>query len=133
MKNLVVIIAGALLTVCLSNLSAFAASANPVIVEIAKEAGITPDQAQKNFDLIFTAIKSELQAGRDVKIMNFGHFTVLERKAHQARNPKTGAAIEVPDRKYPHFVTSDTYKDAFNGKSKAAPATSKEAAQAPAA
>ena len=133
MKNLIVTVAAAFLTVCLSNLSAFAASTSPVVAEYAKGAGITVEQAQRNFELVIGAIKSELQAGRDVKIMNFGRFTVLERKAHQARNPKTGAAVAVPDRKYPHFVSSDTFKDAFNGKGKGTVATSKEVASAPAA
>ena len=133
MKKLVVSLAAAFVTVCVSNLSAFAASTNPAVVQYAKEAGIPQDQAQKNFEMVFAAIKSELQAGRDVKITNFGHFTVLERKAHQARNPKTGAAIAVPDRKYPHFVSSDTFKDTFNGKGKGAVAASQQAAPAPAA
>lgn len=91
-----------------------AASDNGLVAQVAKEAKVSEDQAQVQVDAVFSALRSELLAGRDVTIKNFGRFEVSERQARTGRNPKTGEAIEIGARRYPHFVSSDKLKETFN-------------------
>lgn len=94
--------------------TAFAASDNGLVTQLAKEAKISEDQAQAQVDAVFSALRTELLAGRDVTIKNFGRFAVSERAARTGRNPRTGEALEIGARRYPHFTSSDKLKDSFN-------------------
>ena len=85
-----------------------------VVVEYAKQAGGSPEQAKLEFDRVILAIKAELKAGRDVTITNFGKFYVQGRDARTGRNPKTGAPIQIAAKKYPHFISADKFKDELN-------------------
>ena len=50
---------------------------------------------QSTFDCIIDAIKKE---GR-IELRNFGVFEVKERAPRKARNPRTGAPVDVPAKK----------------------------------
>ncbi len=112
----------------LSSNYAFGASDNGLVTQLAKEAKITEEQAQTQVDAVFTALRSELLAGRDVTIKSFGRFAVQERAARTGRNPRTGEAIDIGARRYPHFTSSDKLKESFNPEP-----TKKAAAVTPAA
>ena len=107
---------------------AFGASDNGLVTQLAKDAKISEEQAQIQVDSVFAALRSELLAGRDVTIKSFGRFAVQERAARTGRNPRTGEAIEIGARRYPHFTSSDKLKDSFNPEP-----TKKAAAVTPAA
>ena len=49
-----------------------------------------------------------------VEIRGFGSFSVRERKARLARNPKTGSSITVSSKFYPYFRASKSLKKALN-------------------
>lgn len=46
--------------------------------------------------------------------MGLGTFTVEDKPAHAARNPRTGETINVPAKKAPKFKISASLKDAVN-------------------
>ena len=46
--------------------------------------------------------------------MGLGTFTVEDKPAHAARNPRTGETINVPAKKAPKFKISASYKDKYN-------------------
>jgi DNA-binding protein HU-beta len=81
---------------------------------VARDAGISEADAQKQVEMVFNAIKSELKEGREISIKNFGRFFVKDRDEHEGRNPKTGEKISIPARKYPRFASSDNLKKELN-------------------
>ena len=59
--------------------------------------------AQIAVDLILNAIAESMVQGHRAEIRGFGSFNVHFRPAKLARNPKTGAAVPVPEKHAPHF------------------------------
>ncbi len=56
-------------------------------------------------------IAIELDAGRKVAITGFGTFDSKSRAKRMARNPATGAQIELPAKTYPTFKAGKGLKD----------------------
>lgn len=52
--------------------------------------------------LLDNLVKELSQRGR-IEIRGFGSFTVHDRPARRGRNPKTGAAVDIPRKFVPHF------------------------------
>ncbi|HEC12880.1 MAG TPA: integration host factor subunit beta [Acidiferrobacteraceae bacterium] len=46
---------------------------------------------------------SALSEGERIEVRGFGSFSLHHRPSRVGRNPKTGAAVEVPDKYVPHF------------------------------
>lgn len=63
---------------------------------------------QHTFDLI----TKELAEHGEVRIMQFGNFKTVERKARTGRNPKTGAAVAIPAKHVVKFITGSVLKEA---------------------
>lgn len=58
-------------------------------------------------DTIFDTMKETLiKRKEDVRIVGFGTFTVVKRKARKVRNPKTGETIKTKARKVVKFRPS---------------------------
>lgn len=74
--------------------------------------GGTKTQAEQVVDGIFDAITSTLKSGEEVSISGFGIFSAKMRAARTARNPRTGASVEVPAQRVPKFRASKALKDA---------------------
>ena len=55
-----------------------------------------------------------LQDGRDVEVVGLGKIKVVQRAARAGRNPRTGAAVEIPARKAAKYTPSKAVKDAIN-------------------
>ena len=54
-------------------------------------------------DLFFENVKKLLLDGHYIELRGFGTFALRVRKAREARNPKTGAKVSVPERRVPYF------------------------------
>jgi integration host factor subunit beta len=65
-------------------------------------------------DLFFSMITDTLKDDGRIEIRGFGTFSIRERKARVARNPKTGETVEIDDRKVVYFRASKTLKDRLN-------------------
>lgn len=96
----------------------FASAPSNVSVTLAKQTGVSVEQAQLLVDQVFDALRSELKDGRAVTVQNFGRFHVQERAARAGRNPRTGQAIQIPARRYPRFASADTFKKEMNAEEK---------------
>ncbi len=72
----------------------------------------TKASADRAIDAIIDAIISELKKGEEVSIAGLGIFSVKQRKARLARNPKTGATVNVPATKVPKFRAAKAFKEA---------------------
>lgn len=73
--------------------------------------GGTKVQAEELVDGMFDAIIGTLKKGGEVSIAGFGIFSVKQRAARMARNPKTGAQVKVAAKKVPKFRAAKALKD----------------------
>ena len=73
--------------------------------------GGTKVQAEEIVDGLFGAIIDTLKRGGEVSIAGFGIFSVKQRAARMARNPKTGAQVQVAAKKVPKFRPAKALKD----------------------
>jgi len=72
----------------------------------------TKATAEKAVDVMVDSIISSLKKGDDVSIAGLGIFSVKDRAAREARNPRTGEAVHVPATKVPKFKPAKALKDA---------------------
>lgn len=87
---------------------------NELISAVADKAGLTKSQAADSVDATLDLITSTLKRGDEVRLLGFGTFAVVKRKATTARNPQTGATINVPASKAPKFKAGKALKEAVN-------------------
>ena len=78
--------------------------------------GLTMKQSEKALNGLMDVIHSELSSGGNVSLIGFGVFSVADRKARMARNPKTGEEMEVKARKVPVFRAGSNLRNIVNGK-----------------
>ncbi len=64
---------------------------------------------------IFEEITVALARGDRVELRGFGAFSVRERDARVGRNPRTGAAVQVGQKRLPFFKTGKELRDRVNG------------------
>jgi integration host factor subunit beta len=57
-------------------------------------------------DAFLDAIKDALKEQRNIEVRGFGTFKIRQRKTRMARNPRTGAPVEVSARPVPVFKPS---------------------------
>lgn len=74
--------------------------------------GGTKVQAEQAVETTVNSIIDSLKKGDEVSIAGLGIFSVKQRAARQARNPRTGEAINVPAMKVPKFRAAKALKDA---------------------
>lgn len=65
-------------------------------------------------EMLLSRVGAELRAGNSIELRGFGTFSVKERKARPARNPRTGEQVMVPVRIVPLF----RFKKGYLGKAK---------------
>ena len=74
--------------------------------------GGTKVQAEQVVDVVVDSIVGTLKKGGEVSIAGLGIFSVKQRAARQARNPRTGETLQVPAMKVPKFRAAKALKDA---------------------
>lgn len=87
-----------------------------LVSAVAEKTGLSRGQASDALDAAIDVITGALKSGEEVKIVGFGTFTVADRAAGEARNPRTGEKVAVPASKAPKFKAGAGLKDAVNGK-----------------
>ena len=85
-----------------------------LIAKIAADAGISKAQAEKALGAFTGAVTNSLRGGNKVSLVGFGTFDVSARAARTARNPRTGAPIQVPASNVPRFKAGKALKEAVN-------------------
>lgn len=74
-----------------------------LIMKVAADAKISKAQANRAIDSILDGVTSSLRRGSKVSLAGFGTFSVAQRKARTARNPRTGEPIAVMARRVARF------------------------------
>ena len=85
-----------------------------IVKAIHEKVGFSKRETTAVVDTAIELMKSTLAAEEPVLISSFGKFDVRERKAHKGRNPQTGEAITIPDRKVVTFRASRVLKERIN-------------------
>jgi integration host factor subunit beta len=82
---------------------------------ISWQTGVSKKDTGTIVNLIIENIGRALVEGDKVELRGFGSFKVKTRRARQARNPRTGEAVQVPEKRVPYFKTSNELKGRLNG------------------
>ena len=82
---------------------------------MAEAAGISRDQAKLALEAFTDQVTGALVQGRDVRLVGFGSFVAVDRKAGVARNPQTGQEIARPASRTARFRPGEGLKSALNG------------------
>lgn len=56
-----------------------------------------------------------LATGERIEVRGFGSFSLHYRPPRTGRNPKTGSAVQVPDKFVPHFKPGKELRERVNG------------------
>lgn len=74
--------------------------------------GTTKVQAEQAVEAVINSVIESLKKGEEVSIAGLGIFSVKQRAAREARNPRTGETIKVPAMKVPKFRAAKALKEA---------------------
>ncbi len=74
--------------------------------------GGTKADAERAVESMIDAIVDSLKKGEDVSVAGLGIFKTKMRAARQARNPRTGASVQVPAMRVPKFQAAKALKEA---------------------
>lgn len=77
-----------------------------LVEQVSKGVQLTKKDVGVVVDQLLEEICLALQAGQHIEIRGFGSFKVKTRRQRQARNPRTGESVEVPEKLVPYFKAS---------------------------
>lgn len=85
---------------------------------IMRLAELNPHLYQRDIERIVSTIFEEISAalarGDRVELRGFGAFSVKQRAARVARNPRTGEAVHVSEKHVPFFKTGKELRQSLN-------------------
>lgn len=87
---------------------------NDLVRAVAGEANLSKASAERAVDAVFDTITKTLTKGGEARLVGFGTFSVVRRKASEGRNPRTGERIKIAASKQPKFKSGKALKDAVN-------------------
>ena len=85
-----------------------------LIDKVAETENVSKAIAKRIVNTIFDTITNALIEGNRVELREFGILSVRTRKARTGRNPKTGASVQVSEKKVPFFKAGKAVKKALN-------------------
>jgi DNA-binding protein HU-beta len=83
-----------------------------IVDAVHEQMGSSKADAERVVDVMINSIVDSLKRGEEVSISGLGIFSVKERAARTARNPRTGEPVQVPAMKVPKFRAGKALKDA---------------------
>ena len=87
---------------------------NDLVKSVADATDMSSADAARVVDGGFESITNSLRGGEEVRLVGFGSFSVVRRKATTGRNPRTGEAIDIPASNQPKFKAGKALKEAVN-------------------
>jgi integration host factor beta subunit len=75
---------------------------------------LTRKESEMVVNIVFDSMCEALKQGEKVEIRGFGSFTIREREAREARNPKSGEVVRIPAKKTPFFKTGKELRERVN-------------------
>jgi len=86
-----------------------------LIEDILRATATSKAESEAMVEAIFGSLAHALVRGEKVEIRGLGTFGIRQRKARTARNPKTGASVEVPAKRVAFFKPSKELRALVNG------------------
>ena len=75
-----------------------------LVEELAARFGqLTQRDAEYAVKTILDAVSDALVRGHRIEIRGFGSFSVNRRPPRMGRNPRSGEAVHIPEKRVPHF------------------------------
>ena len=85
-----------------------------IVEAIYEKIGFSKKESADIVEMVFDTMKVTLEKGEKIKISGFGNFVVRHKKPRVGRNPQTGQAIEISERRVLTFRPSQILKAALN-------------------
>ena len=85
---------------------------NDLINAVADEAEISKAAAGRAVAAVLNNVTNTLKAGRELQLVGFGTFSVGQRAARTARNPRTGETVKLSATRVPKFKPGRLLKEA---------------------
>ena len=85
-----------------------------LVQQLAEEEGLNQRDAERIVSTVFNEITDALARGDRVELRGFGAFSVKTRDARIGRNPRTGEAVEVPEKTVPFFKAGKELRERMN-------------------
>jgi integration host factor subunit beta len=85
-----------------------------LIEEVAGQASLTKKETELIVNTVFDNITLALTKGDKVELRGFGSFRIRRRNPRRGRNPKTGDAVKVPEKRVPFFKVGKRLREIVN-------------------
>ena len=85
-----------------------------LIEAIAARGELTKARAEMVVNCVFDAMTEALQQGDGIEIRGFGSFSVNHRPPRMGRNPRSGEAVAIPEKRVPHFKPGKALREAVD-------------------
>ena len=85
-----------------------------IVDRVAAGTGLTKLETEAIIEGFFNTVIEALKAGNGIEIRGFGSYKVKKKNARNARNPKTGEQVFVPEHYVPVFKFSKDFKSLVN-------------------
>lgn len=87
---------------------------NELIAEVADKSGLTKAKAAEALDAFIEVVSKSMSKGDEVRLVGFGTFCTVHRKATEGRNPRTGAVIKIAASNKPKFKPGKQLSEMVN-------------------
>ncbi|MEN8199922.1 MAG: HU family DNA-binding protein [Thermodesulfobacteriota bacterium] len=84
-----------------------------LVNEVSSDLALHKQDVTTALDIMLKTMEEALREERRIELRGFGSFAVRKRKARCTKNPKTGAIMDIPERKTIHFTMSKSLKEAL--------------------
>ena len=81
---------------------------------VSKQTKMSKAKCMTFLDATFNAIEGSLKKGQSVRLVGFGSWKKLRRKARPGRNPQTGKKLTIPARNVIKFSMGQNLFDQIN-------------------
>ena len=85
-----------------------------IVDRVYERVGFTRQEAASAVDVVLDEIKAVLSKGENVRIVGFASFNLRDKRARNARNPRTGEPIIIKPRRVLTFKPSKHLLDSTN-------------------
>ncbi|MET1116020.1 MAG: integration host factor subunit beta [Comamonas sp.] len=86
-----------------------------LVEELAARFGqLTQRDAELAVKTILDAVGDALVRGQRIEIRGFGSFSINHRLARMGRNPRSGEAVHIPQKRVPHFKPGKALREAVD-------------------
>ena len=85
-----------------------------IVDRVAAGTGLTKLETEAIIEGFFKTVIESLKDGKGIEIRGFCSYRVKKKNSRQARNPKTGQQVFVPEHYVPTFKFSKEFKEMVN-------------------